>query len=387
MMPSMLHSNMSQPHHASFTADTEMNFDEVSRDLVAYNDLGKRLGAAAAAGSRRHSRSSACNNQQRVGHATRITKPGSANNSPRSAIVQSRRRTFIGDGLQGRLPPQHAIDMSYLPTPASEQSSEPVYERESKPPRPVSWHPSSQYIVQPQNYPQQPTAMLYPYSTYGEVEAMPSYQTLPPTPAVYSGYTSPSSTFSPLSLPYSGFGSQQVYSPPTQSLPAQQAPIFRPAYRTNLEQEGVVSEIPYRPGPRLAGGSLDWESFAAQGGFDRGTAPPTPEDFDQAQKIETKLATEESIPYQPLEDDESDGEILYGMGLYDAPNKSVQDPSLDLHRSTILSLLGGVASYPEPTGKGLKLEDAWEPPASDDEEDMDGEDDGEDDGDGDDQSE
>lgn len=79
------------------------------------------------------------------------------------------------------------------------------------------------------------------------------------------------------------------------------------------------------------------------------------------------MATEESIPFQPLEDDESGGEILYGMGLYDTPDKSYNDPSLDLHRSTLMSLLGGAGGYPEPTGKGLKLEDAWEPPASDDE--------------------
>ena len=81
------------------------------------------------------------------------------------------------------------------------------------------------------------------------------------------------------------------------------------------------------------------------------------------------MATEESIPFQPLEGDESGGEILYGMGLYDAPDKSYNDPSLNLHRSTIMSLLGGAGGYPEPTGKGLKLEDAWEPPASDDEDD------------------
>lgn len=101
--------------------------------------------------------------------------------------------------------------------------------------------------------------------------------------------------------------------------------------------------------------------------FNVSSAPPTPEYFNQCPEPETKLATEESIPFQPLEEDESEGEILYGMGLYDAPDKSYNDASLDLHRSTIMSLLGGAGSYPEPTGKGLKLEDAWEPPASDDE--------------------
>lgn len=72
---------------------------------------------------------------------------------------------------------------------------------------------------------------------------------------------------------------------------------------------------------------------------------------------------EEVLPFDSMDDSESEGEILYGMGLYDVPNR---DPVLDFHRTTVFSLLGG--AYPEPTGKGLKLEDAWDPPASDDEE-------------------
>jgi len=124
--------------------------------------------------------------------------------------------------------------------------------------------------------------------------------------------------------------------------------------------------------PTIVGGALDWDAFAAQG-FDRYAAPPTPEDFvvhhQPLQKIETtappKVAhEEETIPYEPLDDDESDGEILYGMGLYDTPER---DSAVDFHRSTVFSLLGSSATQPEKTGKGLKLEDAWEPPASDDE--------------------
>lgn len=85
---------------------------------------------------------------------------------------------------------------------------------------------------------------------------------------------------------------------------------------------------------------------------------------------------------------EEEGEILYGMGLYDAPEKPLvmrdadtAQQQLGYHRYTIASLLGSYhahaypsASYPEPTGKGLKLEDAWEPPASDDGDDGDDED-------------
>lgn len=132
--------------------------------------------------------------------------------------------------------------------------------------------------------------------------------------------------------------------------------------------------MPYLPAPQV-GGPLSWDAFAVHG-FDGCSGPPTPEDFAQVPKAATKLATEDSIPYQPLEDDESEGEILYGMGLYDAPEKN---SLLDFHRSTVFSLLGSGVAYPEPTGKGLKLEDAWEPPASDDEDD---EEDGENDAEG-----
>lgn len=131
-----------------------------------------------------------------------------------------------------------------------------------------------------------------------------------------------------------------------------------------------------RPNRTTSASSLEWESFVAHG-FDRCTAPPTPEDFVQAPRAEPRLQSEESIPYQPLESDEEEGEILYGMGLYDTPEKPDIDTQLGYHRSTISSLLGNAYTYPEPTGKGLKLEDAWEPPASDDEDSQEGDDDAE----------
>ncbi|KAK3328475.1 hypothetical protein B0T19DRAFT_424684 [Cercophora scortea] len=306
----------------------------------------------------------------------RIAKPRSANNSPRSAMLQSRRRTLIGENLQGRFHSQPA-NTSYLPTPPYEQPNELSQEREQKPARPVSWHPSTQHLVHPTAYPQQ-SPMDYPYAAYSDVEMFSNYQQLPPTPTTYSGYTSPASAFSPLSLPYSNAEPQQYLPPASRTYPTQQAPVYDPTVQSTHCVVGRVSEIPYQQAPQVVGGSLDWRSFASGSGFDRCTAPPTPEYFTQSQQPEAKLATEESIPYQPLEDEDEDCEILYGMGLYDAPDKSIEDPHLDLHRSTIFSLLGGAAVYPEPTGKGLKLEDAWEPPASDDEDDSkDGDDDAE----------
>jgi len=100
-------------------------------------------------------------------------------------------------------------------------------------------------------------------------------------------------------------------------------------------------------------------------GFNRCSAPPTPADFPPAERVEPKLSPEESIPYQPLEEDEPEGEILVGMGLYDPPEKDIEDPTLETYRNSVAHLLGSSYKYPESAGKGLKLEDSWEPPESD----------------------
>jgi hypothetical protein len=248
---------------------------------------------------------------------------------------------LIGDGLQSRFQPP-PVDTSYLPTPGYDTPSEQIYEQQKKSARPVSWHPSSHQIVHQQSYMQQ-NPMLYPFSTYNDA------------------------AFSPLSLPYSNMDSQQFFTPSGHVQQIQQVPVMQETCHQNHDSRSITSEVSCQPASRIGGGALDWKSFAVQDGFNRCSAPPTPEDLYQPRQLETKLATEDSIPYQPLEDDDSDGEILYGMGLYDAPEKPAEDSVLDLHRSTIRSLLGGGGAYPEPTGKGLKLEDAWEPPASDDE--------------------
>ncbi len=99
-------------------------------------------------------------------------------------------------------------------------------------------------------------------------------------------------------------------------------------------------------------------------GWSNDTAPPTPDDIQPVQQPQPGVLPEESIVYEPLEDpDEEEGEILIGMGLYDAPDKTDSDPELDNYRASASQLLG--TTYRR--GQGLKLEEAWEPPASDDE--------------------
>ena len=388
MMPSLVGTNMAGlPHHqvsssGAYTVDTMLN--ELSRQLMGH--------------TRRYSR--AANGQQRVGNAMRISKPSSASNSPRSSTLQARRRTLIGDALRGGLQTlSPAVHQTHLPTPDSVLPDPCVYERETtRPARPVSWHPSSQNAQQ-SLYAQQDTS-VYPYTAYGDFLA--SLEQFPPTPGPGSGYTSPVESFSPLSLPYSNFSTsqQQIYSPESQTLSAahQQQPEVYSSTTCSSDYAAVAapSDIPYVPLTHTADDTIVWDHHPDSTSlFSRQTAPPTPEDFAYGldlnqvtestaqQKQPTKSETAQQA-YQPLihddeNDDEPEGEILYGMGLYDAP---VHNKESSLHQSMVHSLLGGPRDQREEadTGKGLglKLEDAWEPPASDDENEEDDEDDDED---------
>ncbi|PQE05597.1 hypothetical protein CJF30_00007764 [Rutstroemia sp. NJR-2017a BBW] len=110
---------------------------------------------------------------------------------------------------------------------------------------------------------------------------------------------------------------------------------------------------------------FDWNHFAANG-FEDATAPPTPDNFLPIQHPEPSFTSEESIPYHPLSEDEPEGEELIGMA----------DPQLDNYR-IMSQLLGSTYRRTESVGKGLKLEETWQPPTAKEDEDDDEEEDGE----------
>lgn len=288
----------------------------------------------------------------------RIVKPNSTSNSPRGSIGLGRRRTVMTDRRRIATADPNLVT-------AGGTISNDGLQIPSRSNRPVSWHPSSQMAPQ-HNY--HSAYQVTPLNTQSEFHIFD----LPPAPAVYSGYGSPDSTFSPLSMPYTGYEQQYHYT--NSSVPYQSS---SQGYPSNPVQETT----PYTSSQSGNTDSsmyshFDWSNFATNG-FESSTSPPTPENFLPIQHPDTTLPADDAIPYHSLSDSEPEGEILQGLGLYDTPEiskASPSDPQLDNYRSLVMSQLLGTAyrkTEPESTGKGLKLEETWNPPPSDDEDDED----------------
>lgn len=240
--------------------------------------------------------------------------------------------------------------------------------------RPVSWHPSSHLAPQPVYYATPPVPTSNEFHIFD----------LPQTPAAYSGYTSPASTFSPLSMPFTGYTQQQIpYSDISTSYPSNANYVISEASSLAQQSQNYCTLATENVDQSMYS-HFDWSNFATNGFENSTTAPPTPESFLPIQHPDPTFPAEDSIPYHPLSDSETEGEeILVGMGLYDSPEVPKapgSDPQLGNYRALMMSqLLGSAYRQTEPAGKGLKLEETWNPPVSDDEED---EDDDEQDGEG-----
>lgn len=259
----------------------------------------------------------------------------------------------------------------YLPTPGPEVygNSNNYYEPVKRAGRPVSWHPSTQQLPQTQQMPSTQT-IQYAMPNYCDFDFYAPPAQMPPTPAAYSAYSSPGSAFSPLQLPsYTTYELPQTYTSPCWNLST--APMAPSAPSMNAAQQApafIATPSEYTPAPmptyvEPSYSPVSWSNMPATGYTHNVTAPATPEDPPKAQQPEPVVVKQEPMSYSPpelLEDDEEEGDILIGLGLYDPPEK-----------------LGFLNASFEPTGKGLKLEDAWEPPASEDEDEDEDEEDGE----------
>ncbi|PHH71599.1 hypothetical protein CDD80_5118 [Ophiocordyceps camponoti-rufipedis] len=287
----------------------------------------------------------------------RVNKPGSANSSPRSS--SGRRRTLMVDGRQRQM-------MDYLAIPGPHHQPQPQHQHQPQPQhqlqhqhhqlqlqlqlphqiqhpdafpkqsfRPMSWHPSSLYM---HHRPEPPQTAGYPFPAgLYPPDSHDSLSHLSPIMAAsYSNDTSPCSTFSPLPLFPDGTARHDAWT----------TPLYTP-----MSEPMAAALTQHR---------ADWDAFVMQG-YDA-TSPPTPENPPAMQAHQVQQVP---VPFQAQEEDE--GEVLVGMGLYDGPDKVDEDPQLNNYRSTVSCLLGSSFRPLEPRGKGLKLEETWEPPRSEDE--------------------
>ncbi|KAI1132005.1 hypothetical protein F5Y10DRAFT_27392 [Nemania abortiva] len=358
MMPSAYGPSIPQITPPTYTNHPIL--DDFSAQQLAFADSSRRIS--------RHP------NGQRMPGAMRVVKPSSASNSPQT--MMARRRTLMNDGnIAWRR--QQALDQAIL----QQLQDTPSYythhqEQAKRTSRPVSWHPSSHFPDAQQMHMQIPQvdfdqltwAMPTPYYTKG---CFTGYQNLPPTPVAYSGNTSPASGFSPLLLPY-GPGGQ------SSAMPAYISDSYVPAPQLVPHcYKPFGSPDAAQPSPVYTEPAAFYSQAYSHEALQSCTTPPTPEECQRVYHTQS-VPPEESIPYQPLEEpnnDEEEGEILVGMGLYDLPSKSDTDPELDHYHTSTSQLLN--TTYR--SGKGWKLEEAWEPPASDDEdaeEDADGDEQG-----------
>lgn len=116
------------------------------------------------------------------------------------------------------------------------------------------------------------------------------------------------------------------------------------------------------------------------------TTPPTPETFPLQDQFQPQYINSESSLFSLDHDTtEDEGEVLVGLGLYSAPEKTAPKPVVEPHIVEMYAR-AGVPISPEMAGmgkggKGLKLEETWEPPKeeeSEEEEDAEGDEDDED---------
>ncbi|KXJ93128.1 hypothetical protein Micbo1qcDRAFT_161063 [Microdochium bolleyi] len=328
-------------------------------------------------------------NVQRPAGAMRVVKPSSTSNSPQARAA--RRRTMMADSNIARRRGQQ-IDHNTLQQHFQQHTSfgTATEEQSKRSSRPVSWHPSSnpqvyqqqqqqieriqqqrgQHLPQ-QNNPcyntylhQAPTYTLPTPLAYAEEDHYTRYQTIPPTPAQFSAQNSPLSGFTPL-IPTSTSAAANSESPPHYFAPAIWNQTQRPLYADATGCGGSPDALEAFP-PLPTSSAETWDDVQ-QGAFYGGVTPPTPQNMQSAQHHEAiAVPPEDSIPYEPLQGSEDEGEILIGMGLYEDPEKTDTDPWLDNYRRTTTELLG--STYRR-VGQGLKLEESWEPPASDDEND------------------
>ena len=268
-----------------------------------------------------------------------IMKPSTTvNNSPRPV---RHRRTTVNGTTQSRMAPR-VVDYTQLPAAFAPTAG-----------RPMSWHPGSfsQTMQYPQQQQQQQQQQVYPqWQPYQD-----TYLSYSPSTTSYSCNGSPSS-YSPMPLPSTGFEQSSYFNFGSWPMTQQPMPNYLSTPSETFSEPFPMVLSNYNNTPLLD----DWTLFTMPNMAPQ--SPLKPEILPQQQPPKQQQQQQPQLSLLSGGDDDG-GEILVGMGLYDESDKLIDDPQSDCSPSSMSMLMGSM-----PTGKGLKLEETWQPPESEDEE-------------------
>lgn len=252
--------------------------------------------------------------------------------------------------------------------------------------RPMSWHPvatndgNMDMNWQTMSAYSSPMSMEYQMMAQQSQMGVPNYIQQQPAPILSTPNYSPieqqqlqyAQNMYALShahpQPMNTFVPSQPVTPslfPTQSFPMQES--YAPYPYNNLVETNVTPQD-WSLYNTLDVPSQFFSNVTSRTGS-ASTAPPTPESFPN---YDAPKCLEQEKEWNIEVDDEDDSEVLVGMGLYDEPEKKGEDCVIEY--GPVVSRFG---REDKPQGKGLKLEETWEPPATEDDEEEGGEQDAE----------
>lgn len=307
-------------------------YEDVLNDvssLMASSRLSQRLSRDSGTFSSIHSTRS-----------SRIEKPRSTNNSPRAIDKRKTVSTM-------RSYPGHARHSTMATTYDNAQSYGNYVEAAAPTPRPMSWHPSSAQFHG--TFLQNPSSAGFENQYYSQIS--------PPTMNGHSTSMHAGPYSYDMEIPSS------AYPVPLDSSTYQMTPNDSPFYDGGFQSFSNAEPI-YTPTYDTSPSNTSW--YMPEWPASAQTLPQTQYPIYRTQQDFLPIQhppelEEDDVPKTPpsAELEHSNSKILVGMGLYDPP-----------------------ATPPHPfmsalsQGKGLKLEEAWVPPAESDDDD-DAEDDGE----------
>ncbi|MCJ1247359.1 hypothetical protein MMC30_004573 [Trapelia coarctata] len=330
---------------------------EPARDIDAMVfDVSNRMARAQLA--RQISNSSSTFRQR----ASRILKPSSVGNSPGSL---QRRRTVTSHTASQRRSELYHQGLQQAQQGIEQQNGHQSWSMSKVRPasnaRPVSWHPSSMGLNRP----------AHRTSTHETSrQSMAAYQTMAvnglPTPMTQPDLNNdlPVDPFFSLdnsNIPYQQPAmAQQAYTSAGLSLDTTYQSCFPLGHAALPQYTTVPASSDYSTYSPMNFATQSWaESLSA---FPSYTAPPTPDYLPMQHPADIWQGVETTEKPALAK---SQSKELVGMGLYDTPDRT--SFSLD---SLADSRTGRPGAYPhhESLGKGLKLEETWQPPEDEEDE-------------------